>query len=123
MRELGATVQDVIRQTWVILQVARMAIGRYLMVIFPSMAKKRQETVARVLEDTPFKESDFEQSFMSWTFLKRYYMACTITSYCVTKLHDLAPDCDLVTLTGGKQRMLCNMKAGRPLVLNFGSCT
>ena len=39
------------------------------------------------------------------------------------KLGDKAPNCEVKTLEGASCNLLDFMKAGRPLVLNFGSCT
>ena len=54
--------------------------------------------------------------FHSWSFLRFLYRGLTIHSQCTTKLHDRAPDIDLMTLTGGAQRLLGYMETGRPLV-------
>ena len=41
----------------------------------------------------------------------------------IVKTNGPAVNCDVIKLDGTKAKLLDYMKAGRPLVLNFGSCT
>ena len=60
---------------------------------------------------------------LSWERLKYQAYTDLLAVHQTAKLGNKAPNCEMKTLEGESCNLLDIMKLGRPLVLNFGSCT
>jgi len=70
----------------------------------------------RSLDDVPF--------LFSWEFAKRQIHKQLMDALRLAELGEKAPNVEMIDLeTKGKVSLLSLARAGRPLVLNFGSCT
>ncbi|XP_076454619.1 type I iodothyronine deiodinase-like isoform X1 [Babylonia areolata] len=76
-----------------------------------------------VLAETALKEEDYVDSVFSFAHVKNVFHADYVELWRQARMHGPAPNPVVVTLTGHRQPLLTAMKAGRPLVLGFGSCS
>ena len=60
---------------------------------------------------------------LGWERLKYHVYKDLLALRQTAKLGNKAPDCKMKTLDGKTCNLLDIMKLGRPLILNFGSCT
>lgn len=80
----------------------------------------KMEDVMRV---TTMQPSDYCDTIYSVTYVRRFFYANFIDLFRTARLYGNAPNPEVITLNGKSVQLLSPMKAGRPLVLNFGSCT
>ena len=94
----------------------------------PPIRRKHQSHTYEVMKITKFKSEDYEHTINSFTFIKSVLYSSYLDIFKEAKLNEKPIDCNVIVLgEEGSENTLANLlqlkKNGRPLVLNFGSCT
>ena len=77
-----------------------------------------------VMHDTQIKPEDYENTVYSFEYLKQSLHAKYLDMSKEAYLGKIAPNPKLLSLDGHSEKFLLDFEnIGRPLVLNFGSCT
>lgn len=91
---------------------------------FPSMKARMTSHMGQVMYDTPFKVDDYADSVYNFHFVKAIWRSRYLDCFKEAFLGGKAPDATVVNLRTNQVVNLLDIQAGgRPLVLNFGSCT
>lgn len=91
------------------------------------MKPKRSVVLAKTTREGATSEDlakDYERSVLKLSHYKALFRAAYLDLYKDASLHNLAPNPQLHPLKGNQiYRLLDFQRQGRPLVVNFGSCT
>lgn len=68
-------------------------------------------------------DSDFEDSLFGWEMLKTIMKQVILDSLKEAQIGREAPNPEVFDLFGDKRKLLGEANQGRPVVLNFGSCS
>ena len=68
-------------------------------------------------------DSDFEDSLFGWEMLKTVTRQVVLDGLKEAKIGKEAPNPEVLDLFGNNRKLLSEAKQGRPVVLNFGSCS
>lgn len=94
----------------------------------PSARKNMEKHMYDSMQMTTFKEEDYQHTVYSLNFIKACVYARYLDIFKEARLNSKPKDCNVIALgevsTGHTlTNLLKFQKRGRPLVLNFGSCT
>ena len=77
-----------------------------------------------VMDETKMKREDYEDSIYSIQYVKQSFHSRYLDIYKEAFVGSKAPNAKLLSLDGFSEKFLLDFQSkGRPLVLNFGSCT
>jgi len=92
--------------------------------IFTAKEEEITATINTVMKDTDLDMEDWKDSVFSLAYVKSFWKTRYLDLFKDAVLHGPAPNPDVITLEKGlKVQLLDFQKAGRPLIVNFGSCS
>ncbi|OWF46890.1 Type III iodothyronine deiodinase [Mizuhopecten yessoensis] len=95
-------------------------LGRFI----PAIKRILKEEMKRVHEGSNIQEEDYADSILTFASFKQNCYARYLDCMKDVFLHEKAINCDVISLSDGTvAKLLDFQKPGRPLVVNFGSCT
>ena len=91
----------------------------------PKWRAQVNERMKLTLSGAPLteKEENYKDSIFTLASIKSIFQSMLCDCLRQARLMDRAPDADIVTLDGKCERLFSFQNHGRPLIVNFGSCT
>ena len=99
-----------------------------LVLLWCSVSRKKRRAVSadlqRVSGNPNLTDQDFEDHMLTFGHILQVFHSRWLDVFKIASLHKKAPNPRIYSLeTGSKNKLLDLQTKGRPLVLNFGSCT
>jgi len=90
----------------------------------PSKRAKMTKMIGEVMGGTPFTEDDYSDTVYGPSYIKSFWHSRYLECFKEASLHKPAPNTKVISLKSNIiKNILDFQRKGRPLVINFGSCT
>lgn len=107
-----------------VFNITLLGINVLLSLCIPSVKNKIVDRIKKINEGSGLVVEDYSETIYTVAFFRQVWRAMYLDVFKTATLFEQAPNMDVIKLDDLSRKKLLNFQSkGRPLVLNFGSCT